>query len=337
MQSENKNFDDLMIDYFSGSISEIDQQCLSELLKSNVDFKMRFEEMLKLRAVSFIPQLEARKQANYKDLIEQIKEDVPTVTMSRSWTSRFRRIAAIVILMISVSVASFYISRDIISPRDTSICYETVAPIGSQTKIILPDSTVVWLNSGSSLKYSQAFGKKNREVALAGEGYFVVTKNKNKPFLVHTGSLDIKVVGTIFNVRSYSETTDLTVSLIEGTVNVSLPESKNVGSVTMKPNEILVFNKLTKEMKTSETDAYRSALWITGKLCFVDATIEKISKDLERKYDVKIQIANEQIKKELFSGSLNLNLSLKDILLYIDVDKKFKINQVGDTIKISIK
>jgi transmembrane sensor len=337
MQSENKNIDDLMIDYFSGSISEINLQRLSELLKSNADFKMQFEEMQKLRAITFVPQIEARKATNYALLLEQIKEDVPTVSMSRSWISRFRRIAAIVILMVSVSVALFYISRDIISPSDTSICYETVAPIGSQTKIILPDSTVVWLNSGSSLKYSQAFGKKNREVALSGEGYFVVTKNKNKPFLVHTGFLNVRVTGTIFNVRAYYEDVNVSVDLIEGVVHVSLPGINNAGSIRLKPNDKLVFSKLTNKMIISETDSYRSGLWTTGKLCFVDATIEQISKDLERKFDVKIRIGNNQIKKELFSGSLNLNLSLKDILSYIDVDKKFKINQVGDTINISVK
>lgn len=334
MQSGNKNFNDLMIEYLSGNISEMDQRSLSELLKTNVDFKMEFDEMIKLRAVSFIPKIEAEKQANFKRLMEQLNQNVPTFGMNRSWTSSFRQIAAIIILIVSVSVSSFYIFRDITSPGDSKICYETVAPIGSQTKIILPDSTVVWLNSGSSLKYSQSFGKKKREVALSGEGYFVVKKDKSKPFLVHTAELDVKVMGTVFNLRAYNEDEDVVVNLIEGVVNISFPENKNAGSLTMKPNEKLVFNKQSKHMESSQTDAYRSALWTTGKLCFVDATIEQISKDLGRKYEVKIQIENKQIKKELFSGSLNLNLSLKEILSYIDVDKKFKISQVGDTIKI---
>jgi ferric-dicitrate binding protein FerR (iron transport regulator) len=104
----------------------------------------------------------------------------------------------------------------------------------------------------------------------------------------------------------------------------------------MKPNERLVFDKQTKDIKTSEVDAARSALWTTGKLCFVDATLEQIAKDLERKYDVKIQIASEKMKNEVFSGSINLNLSLKEVLSYIDVDKKFSINQNGDTIYIEI-
>jgi ferric-dicitrate binding protein FerR (iron transport regulator) len=334
MQNENKIFDDLMIDYLSGNISEMDKRRLSELLKSNVDFKMEFDKMIKLRAVSFVPQIDATKEANFKRLMEQLNENVPAFSMSRTWNSRLRQIAAIIIFVVSVSVSLFYIYRDITTPGESTICYETVAPIGSQTKIILPDSTIVWLNSGSFLKYSQSFGKKNREVALSGEGYFVVKKDKSKPFLVHTVKLDVKVMGTVFNVRAYNEDEDVEVNLIEGVVNVSFPENKKAGSLTMKPNEKLVFNKLSKHVESFQTDAYRSALWTSGKLCFVDATIEQISKDLERKYEVKIQIENKLIKKELFSGSLNLNLSLKEILSYIDVDKKFKISQVGDTIKI---
>jgi len=342
MQKENKNFEDLMIDYFSGSISEFDNQCLSEFLKSNAEFKIQFDEMIKLRAVSFIPHIETEKQANYNRLIKQLNvepmnEEVPSVSLSRLWLHNLRKIAAILILVVSVSVSSYYIYRDITTPGDSTVYYETIAPIGSQTKVILPDSSVVWLNSGSSLKYSRSFGKKNREVILSGEGYFDIKKDKATPFLVHTIELDVKVMGTVFDVRNYKEDESVVVNLIEGVVNVSLPENLNQGSLTMKPNQKLVLNKLTKKIESSEVDASRSALWTTGKLCFVDATIEQISKDLERKYDVKIKLGNEQIKKELFSGSLNLNLSLKDILSYIDVDKKFKINQSGNTITINIR
>ena len=336
MTSEDKNFEDLMIDYLSGEISEANQQQLSDLIKSNVDLKSQFDEMLKIRAISFVPVLESEKQTNYKMLLEQIN-DTPTINISRSWVSNFRNIAAIFIIVVSVSVASFYIYKDIVSRADNTICYETFSPIGSQTKIILPDSTVVWLNSGSSLKYNQAYGKKHRDVILTGEGYFDVKKDKSKPFIVHTDSLNVKVLGTVFNVKAYNEDANVTVNLIDGSVNVSLPKMESAGSLTMKPNEKLVFNKQTKKIESSEIDASRSSLWTTGKLCFVDATIEQISKDLERKYDVKIQIANDKIKKELFSGSLNLNLSLKEILSYIDVDKKFNVKQVGDTINISIK
>jgi len=167
--------------------------------------------------------------------------------------------------------------------------------------------------------------------------YFEVTKDKSKPFIVQTDSLNVHVLGTVFNVRAYNDNAEVVVSLIEGSVNISLPKHESVVLHTMKPNEEFVFNKLTSTIESTETEASRSGLWTTGKLCFVDATLEQISKDLERKYNVEIHIANDNIRNELFSGSLNLNLTLKDVLSYIDVDKKFSINQSGDTIYIGVK
>ncbi len=163
MKVEGNDFEDLMIDYFSGKISETNQQLLSDLLKSNLDFKMQFDEMLKIRAISYAPSIETQKQSNYQKVFEQI-DNTSTIQRPRWWMSDFRKIAAIIALVISVSVASFYIYNDLTAPSDTAFQYETFSPIGSQTKIILPDSTVVWLNSGSSLKYNQSFGKRNREV-----------------------------------------------------------------------------------------------------------------------------------------------------------------------------
>lgn len=336
MQIENKSFDDLVIDYFSGNISETDQNLLSGLLESDEEFRIRFEEMLKLRAISFVPSLEVEKQRNFERLMEQIKSS-QLPNGSHHWAHRFIRIAAIFILAVSVFATSFYIYKRTAPSNGMLSYFETIVPIGSQTKIILPDSSIVWLNSGTSLKYSQSFFRKDREVYLKGEGYFEVSKDKKKPFLVHTGTLDIKVVGTVFNVSCYNEDADVVVDLIEGAVNVSIPSMKNSDSHMMKPDEEISYNKKTKQLKLSQIEAYKSALWTTGKLCFVDATIEDIARDLERKFNVKIQIVDDRIKNEHFSGSLNLNLSINEILSYLDVDNKFVIHQVGNTIRVDIK
>ena len=331
MQKEDINIDDLVIDFLSGNISDEDQLSLANLLKSNEQFKDQFDELVKLRSRLMVPEIELGKGDNYKKLQNQLQSE-PKLRISNF--QYFKRFAAVAALLISISVAVFYIVGDVVSPDKSNFCYETSTPFGSQTKIILPDSTVVWLNSGSSLKYNQSFAEEVREVFLLGEAYFEVKKDKSKPFLVHTTELDVKVLGTTFNVRAYNDDQSIEVDLIKGIVNVSLAEIKNIASVTMKPNERLVYNKHTNELDAYTIDASRSALWKTGRLCFVDATVEQISKDLERKYDVKIHINNDEIKSELFSGSLNLNLSLKEILTYIDVDKKFRIIQTGDTIII---
>lgn len=336
MASEDKKFEELLIDFLSGDISSENQQQLSDLLNSNNELKVRFDEMLKLHAISMVPAIESGKQANYATLIGRIKS-TPTTNRSDSRFSSVRNIAASFVFIISLSLALIYGYRDLTTPSDTAFSYETFSPKGSQTKIILPDSTIVWLNSASTLKYNRAYGKKNREVTLVGEGYFEVTSLAKRPFVVHTGGLSVNVLGTVFNVRAYNEDDNVTVNLMKGSVNLKIPGSGNDQLHTMKPNDQLVFNKLTRKIELSQTDASRSALWTTGRLSFVDATFDQISRDLERKYDVTIQIADNTIKSEVFSGSIDMNLSLKEVLTYIDVDKKFAIHQQGDTLLIERK
>jgi ferric-dicitrate binding protein FerR (iron transport regulator) len=207
-------------------------------------------------------------------------------------------------------------------------------PLGSQAKIILPDGTIAWLNSGSTLKYSNLYGKKNREVLLSGEGYFEVTKDKSKPFFVHTNNIQVKVLGTVFNVRSYMNDRTVEVNLLEGKVDVSMLDNNSSKKLILIPNEKMIYNKNTKTMYSCKADAAKSAQWTIGKLCFVNSSLKDISKDLERKYNVKIILESDRVKNEIFSGSLDLNQPLKFILDYLDVDKKFTKTYNGQTVSI---
>src|SRR5436190_2984925 len=108
---------------------------------------------------------------------------------------------------------------------------------GSRTKIVLPDGSQGWLNAGSNLDYNNStFNKDLREVTLNGEAYFDVTKNAEKPFIIHTKKMDVKVIGTAFNVRSYSYEKTAEASLIRGTIEVTLKDRKDQ-VITLKPNE----------------------------------------------------------------------------------------------------
>lgn len=110
----------------------------------------------------------------------------------------FSKVAAIALLIFTTSIAGYYIYNDVAeSNQEMALCQMEV-PLGSQTKVILPDSSVVCLNSGSVLKYDPAFlRKKSREVYLIGEGYFEVQKNPEKPFIVHADDINVKVLGTV--------------------------------------------------------------------------------------------------------------------------------------------
>lgn len=336
MQNKNKIFEDLILDYFSGKLSEQDESIFLHLLNSHPKYKNKYREMAKERAISFIPTLEKGKDKNYQIVDSTINNKKHINTYGATFFRYFSRVAAVLLFILSTSIASYYIYNDNFKSTKLVSC-ETVVPFGSQAKIILPDGTVAWLNSGSTLKYSNLFGKKTRDVSLTGEGYFEVTKDKNKPFLVHTNNIQIKVLGTVFNVRSYVDDPTVEVNLLEGKVDVSILDATDNNRLTLYPNEKMVYDKENKSMLSYNADAAKSVQWTIGKLCFVDAPIEKIARDIERKYDVHIIIDSEKIKGEIFSGSINLNQPLNEVLDYIDVDKKFDITNNGKTIIIKSK
>ncbi len=111
---------------------------------------------------------------------------------------------------------------------------------GSKTNLELPDGTRVWLNAASKISYNENFGKSSRELFLSGEAYFEVAKDKQKPFIVHTASMDIKVTGTVFNVKAYPSDGSSETSLFEGSVEVALKNSEK--KIVLKPNEKLFVN-----------------------------------------------------------------------------------------------
>lgn len=314
MENQLKEFEELLVDYFAGNLSEEDSRRLCTLMKSDRIYRQKYEEMAKVRARSFVPRFENEKQTNYVELVSRLSMYPNRKHLTFSLRQWGYRIAAVVLLVIAMSVTVYYIYNDIqIAGQSKQLCMMEV-PLGSQTKVYLPDGTVVCLNSGSTLKYSPSFLKqKTRDVYLTGEGYFEVEKNPEKPFIVHTNELKVKVLGTVFNIRSYHEDPEVEVDLVEGKVNVfmNLDEKKNV---VLSPDECLIYNKERQQMRKDVTDAKRMTLWTTGRLNFVNTSFVSLMKDIERKYNVKINIKSEQAQKEIFSGSIDVKLSIEDVL-----------------------
>lgn len=336
MQTETKKFEDLVIDYLSGKISDEDTAVLVEFLNSDELYRNQFHELAKTRAIAFIPAIEKDKKSNFYILKKKLK--FTDLTFRNIFGYQFSRIAAIVILSVTTGISAFYLYDKFISGQQADMISETIVPFGSQAKVKLPDGTVVWLNSGSELRYDNSFGKNERKVSFSGEGYFEVTKNTNKPFMVHTNNVDIKVLGTVFNVNSYANETTVKVDLLEGKVDVSaLAENGTLENKTLLPNEMLVYDKKLKKMSAGKSDAAKSAQWKTGKLTFDNVSMEKLLRNLERKYDVHFIIESKKIKSEMFTGSINLEQPLNEILEYIDVDKKFERIYDGRKVRICDK
>jgi transmembrane sensor len=212
------------------------------------------------------------------------------------------------------------------SPRALS---EIATKNGSKTNLILPDGTKVWLNAGSRLTYDSSYGTSIREVSLSGEAFFDVVKNKEKPFIIHASSINIKVLGTEFNVRSYPNDKTTEAALIRGSIEVTFKD-KARKKVILKPNEKIVVENIPKyESEMAEADGGKSkkvneiaeevavknltyehktgaiieTSWVDNKLIFQDESFEDIASQLERWYGVSITFQNEELKENHLTGS----------------------------------
>lgn len=169
---------------------------------------------------------------------------------------------------------------------------EVIAPVGSRTVVELSDGSVVHLNYGSRLKYPQNFLGETRGVALTGEGYFEVAHNPDKPFVVNTGLLNVRALGTVFNVNAYSESDDISTTLIEGKVIVE--KTKKNGSVeTIKeliPGQHVEYEKNTGVVESSLEPVEKYIAWKDGKLVFENESIDLVAERLSRMFNVEIQV-----------------------------------------------
>lgn len=337
MEKKLDTFEELMFDHLAGKLSDDGERKLLHFLKSDISYQQRYKEMARMRARSLVGKFEQERQAGYKALSVKLglkkelkKKRIPL------WRT-LSQVAAIVLLVLTTTIAGYYIYNDVAESNQKTVLCQMEVPLGSQTKVVLPDGSVVCLNSGSVLKYDPAFlHKKNREVYLVGEGYFEVQKNSEKPFIVHANEINVKVLGTVFNVRSYPEDSDIEVSLIEGKVNV-FSASETQGNVILNPNEQLIYDKKSSKMRHHHADVLQASQWTTGRLSFVNALLPEIMKDIERKYDVRIIIHSKQMDKEVFSGSISPKLTAEEILDYIDVDNKYSWSRDGNIITVTDK
>ena len=238
---------------------------------------------------------------------------IPMLTVSKFRSSVWRQVAAvaaIVILTIGGTIGIWQISSSL-KPETYFVC-ET--PYGEKSKVVLSDGTVVWLNAGSTLKYSNTFNTANRKVELNGEGYFEVRRNEKLPFFVKTKDLQLQVLGTKFNFRDYPEDHEVVVSLLEGKVELNNLLKKEKEAI-LAPDERAILNKTNGRMTVETVTASNASQWTDGYLFFDEELLPDIVKELERSYNVTIRIANDSLNTFRFYGNfVRREQSIQEVL-----------------------
>lgn len=223
---------------------------------------------------------------------------------------------------------------------------------GERKKIILPDSTQVHLNSGSRLIYKKDFGKSNREVWLTGEAFFEVTKDKAHPFLVNTDRMLVKVLGTVFNVKSYNTKEDIETTVVEGRVEVSMKDNEEKKVILLPGEKVSLKNNAT-ERKDSvmhadgniryavqtvkpakrETVMPSEAVWINEKMIFTNEPFEIVALEMERWYNVHFHFEKEKMKDKLVNGDFE-KVKIEEALQVLQYMAKFRYEIKGTEIYI---
>ena len=212
-----------------------------------------------------------------------------------TWMTRAAAILFIPLLTFFLYTISGKKSSDEKFSQLTIDSIELISPIGSRTVLQLSDGTEVHLNFGSKLKYPHTFSGKSREVTLMGEGYFDVAHNPEKPFMVKTGKLNVKALGTEFNVLAYADDDVIETTLVEGKVTLekNLPEGQHKTLGALVPGQHVKYNAKTGDIKSTKGKVEKYIAWKEGKMVFDDTPITEVARHLEKKYNVEIEVRDD--------------------------------------------
>lgn len=196
-----------------------------------------------------------------------------------------------------------------------TILYNTIStPRGGQYQVVLADGSKVWLNAASSIKFPNAFPGKDRKVEITGEAYFEVAHNAAKPFYVDAAEMEVKVLGTHFNVNAYADEGSIKTTLLQGSVRVSEGEK----SVVIKPGEQAQLQTVSHELRTKgNVNLEKIMAWKNGFFSFDDANIKTIMKELARWYNIDV-IYEGEVPPVQFSGAIGRDLTLNQVMSVLD-------------------
>lgn len=206
--------------------------------------------------------------------------------------------------------------------------------VGERSQAVLPDGTKVWLNSSSRVEYAASFFSRKRRVKMDGEAYFEVMHDERAPFVVSTHGLDIRVLGTRFNIRNDEDRHLVTTVLLEGSIEASA-EGRHDSGLRLRPAQQLFFDTQTKDMRLSDVaSAERSINWIYGRFSFEHNTLGEIAEELNRYYNVEIRFVDEALRQLRFSGDFRAEDGIYHIFSVLQLTYKFNYRIVDNDIEI---
>ena len=308
MEKGENNIERIIAKSFKGGLDSNEQIFLDHWISLSQDNKKKFEIYEKLWKRS--GDLLLSNTIDVEASLLKTKKRIPDLRFKRKSSFGNLRVAVVLILAMALGFLFNYLlgANNLIDGTSGTVYQEVRASYGTRTKLLLADGSTVWLNSGSTLKFPVNFDNtEERVVELNGEGYFDVTKNESKPFIVNTAGLDVKVYGTSFNVSAYDEYDSMEVALVEGKVSLVQGDKGNRKEyMVLNPNDVVECNISEKRLsRISDSKMSKYTAWKDGQMVFYGDPIEKVVSRLEKWYNVDIEIKDKDLQDYRFTATFN--------------------------------
>jgi ferric-dicitrate binding protein FerR (iron transport regulator) len=294
----------LLVNYIIGDLPPQELEALMAWRKESEENEGVFNELVRLRI---------RRKFDHYHTPENIDEAFSKFNKRLTAISRRRliltvaRYAAVVLLAVSIA----FFGRNSIKKEETYIVYKVNAG-DSVRKIPLDDGSNIWLNSSSTLKVPASFSAEKRRVILEGEAYFEVRKRPAGSFLVSTGQLTIKVLGTSFNVKTAGKNKDVETTLASG--KVTLFDKNDKAVYQMSPGEKVTYSPISKEYTIENVDTNVRTAWHLAQFTFENITLREIVNKLSVKFNVNINLESKKLAERRYRCVINNDESLEEVL-----------------------
>ncbi len=325
----------LMSRNLSGEATTAEKEELMQLLQQQPTLQQQFDILKRWWESQHITMDSSVETSAIENILKRSSQEsaavieLPEPRRRGLFRSIYGRVAIVAGLLIAVTGAVVVFSK---KTTPAIAMHEVLAPKGSRTRTILPDGSTVWLNAGSKISYKPGLTGTTREVTLEGEAYFDVVKRTGRSFVVHTKEIDISVLGTAFNVKSYPNDKTIETTLIRGLVSITRNNDKEEKPVYLHPHQKFVLsvnganaNDIAVNPNTITTQSVRKdalriidldkdisdtsrteTAWIYDRLEFRGDSFEDLAKKLERWYNINIRFEDEKVKQLTFNGSLEI-------------------------------
>lgn len=317
---KSRNMDKQIEEYFQGKLDAQERLEFLRCMELDVERKQKFIEYKNTYALLSLADLDGDNKDNqraYDSFMRRIRNN----QIHHFIVNTLKYAAAVVLLVLSTF---WFATTHKYSSLESNVINTLYVPAGQRVQLTLPDGTTVWLNAQTTLKYPALFLEGERRVTVEGEAFFDVAKDKKKPFIVSSQGIEMKVLGTKFNVYSYPSEKYIRTSLIEGALEVYFSRNEKERVFLHANEQVTVEGCKIEKSPIMHKDHF---LWREGIYCFDKEPLINILKNLELYYDVCIKVKDLSIFEYEYTGKFRQRDGIDQILLMIQRIHKFAIEK----------